>query len=107
MMPLVLVNSQLEPDRLLRSRAWNLTRIRVVASTGRMPPSGTTIVWSVRVAATGTPSTVTEWSWMLPSRAAMVFSSIRSIGAPDVLRIVAVESTRILRVPHEIRSEAS
>ena len=37
----------------------------------------------------------------------MVLSSIRSIGAPEVLRIVAVESTEILRVPHEIRREAS
>ena len=107
MIPLVLVNSQFEPDRLLRRVAWNRTRIWVVASTGRMPPSGTTIVWSLRVAGTATPSTVTEWSWMLPSRAAMVLSSIRSIGAPEVLRIVAVESTKILRVPHEIRREAS
>jgi len=44
---------------------------------------------------------------MLPSRAAMVLSSIRSIGAPDVLRIVAVESTEILGVPHEMRRAAS
>ena len=93
MIPFALVNSQFEPDRLLRRVAWNLTRIFVVPSTGRTPPSGTTIVWSLRVALTATPSTVTLWSWMLPRRAAIVLSSIRSIGAPEVLRIVAVEST--------------
>src|ERR1044072_2972082 len=102
MIPLALVNSQFEPDRLLRRVAWNLTRILAVPSTGRTPASGATIGWSLRVAPTAAPSTVTPWSWMLPSRAAIVLSSIRSIGAPEVLQIVAVESTEILRVPQEI-----
>ena len=53
--------------------------------------------------ATATPSTVTGWRRMPPSRAAIVLSSTRSIAAPEVLRIVAVESTAIARVAHEIR----
>ena len=97
-MPPVWVKSQCEPARSLLSRAENRTRTRVVASTGRTPPSGTMIVWPVTVAGTTTPSTVTGLSRMLPSRAAMVLSSTRSISAPDVLVMIAVESTQIARV---------
>ncbi len=76
-------NSQSEPPSPFRRRALNRTRIRVSAPAGRMPPSGTTIVWSLIVAATGTPSTVTGRSRMSPRRAAIVFSSTRSIGPPE------------------------
>ena len=51
------------------------------------------MVWSLIVAGTVAPSTVTGWRSMLPRRVAMVLSSTRSIGPPEVLRIVAVEST--------------
>ena len=70
--------------------------------TGSTPPSGTTIVWSLTVAGTTAPSTVTGPSRIAPRRAAIVFSSTRSIGAPDVLRIVALESTEIARDPQAI-----
>ena len=77
--------------------------MRVTPPTGRMPPSGTTIVWSLTVALTATPSTVTGRSRMPPpSRAAIVLSSTRSIGPPDVFWIVAVESTETLRAPQPI-----
>ena len=59
------------------------------------------------VAATAAPSTLTEVSRMAPSRAAIVLSSTWSIPEPDVLRIVAVESTVIVRALHEIRRDAS
>ncbi len=65
----------------------------MTAPAGRIPPSGTTIVWSLTVAVTKAPSTLTSTSRIAPSRAAIVLSSTRSIGPPDVLRIVAVEST--------------
>ena len=52
-MPLALVNSHDEPDRDVRRVDVYLTRTSVVAPTGRMPPSGTTIVWSTTLAATG------------------------------------------------------
>ena len=65
------------------------------------------MVWSLMVAAAASPSTVTEVDDIPPSRAAIVLSSTRSIGPPEVLRITAVESTEILRVPHDSRSVAS
>ncbi len=61
------------------------------------------MVWSLMVAGTTDPSTVTGWRRMAPSRVAIVLNSIRSIGPPEVLRIVAVESTQIELGPHEIR----
>src|SRR5262245_24915822 len=73
--------------------------MRVVPSTGRTPPSGTTIVWPATVGVRAVPSTVTTPSRIDPSLAAIVLNSIRSIGPPDVLRTVAVESTRIVRAP--------
>ncbi len=48
------------------------------------------------------PSTVTAPSRIEPSLAAIVLNSIRSIGPPEVLRTVAVESTRIVRAPQVI-----
>jgi hypothetical protein len=96
--PFARVNNQSESLRPLRRRAPKRTRMRVSPPGARMPPSGTTIVWSLIVAATATPSTVTGRSRISPRRAAIVFSSIRSMGPPEVLRMVAVESTQIARV---------
>ena len=69
MIPLAFVNIQFEPDRFVCSVAPNRTRMAVVPPIGRIPPSGTTMVWSLRVALTATPSTVTGSSAMLPMRA--------------------------------------
>ncbi len=94
-MPFAFVNSQFEPLRLVRSVAPYRTRIVVEPPAGRTPPSGTTIVWSLTVALTATPSTVTGSRRIAPSRAAIVFSSIRSTGPPEVFEIDSVASTRI------------
>ncbi len=66
----------------------------------RTPPSGTMIVWSLTLAETRLPSTWTVWSRMPPSRAAIVLSSTRSIGPPDVLVIVATLFAWNARVPN-------
>ena len=60
-----------------------------MAPAARTPPSGTTIVWSLTLALTRRPSTSTMRSRIAPSRAAIVLSSTRSIGPPDVFVIVA------------------
>ncbi len=79
----------------------------MLALTARLRPSWTLIVWPLTVAAAALPSTITFLSRIPPSFAAIVFSSTRSIAAPDVLRIVAVESTTMTRLPHAIRRSAS
>ena len=48
MIPFAFVNIQFEPDRFVCSVAPNRTRMAVVPPIGRIPPSGTTIVWSLR-----------------------------------------------------------
>jgi len=55
-----------------------------------MPPSGTRIVWSLTLASTRRPSTSTTRSRIPPSRAAIVLSSTRSMGPPEVFVIVAM-----------------
>ena len=79
--------------------AWYLTRTLTVAPAGQDAAQGTMIVWSSTVRATPTPSTSTERSVMPPRRAAIVLSSIRSIGPPEVFVMVAVESTEKARDP--------
>src|SRR3954449_2379242 len=64
-------------------------------------------VWSLTLAAAAAPSTVTATRLIPPRRAAMVLSSTRSIGPPDVFRMTALESTEILRVLQDSRSVAS
>ncbi len=79
----------------------------MLALAARLRPSGTLMVWPLTVAVANPPSTVTFLRRIPPSFAAIVFSSTRSIAAPEVLRIVAVESTTMTRLPHEIRRSAS
>ena len=82
-MPLARVNSQLEPLSVDRRRAVNGTTTVAVAPSGRVPPSGTTMVWSSIVGFTVRPSTVTVPRSSAPSRAITVLSSRRSMPAPD------------------------
>jgi hypothetical protein len=70
-----------------------------VSPAARIPPSGTTIVWSEIRAPTRRPSTSAARSSSPPRRAAIVLSSTRSIGPPDVFVIVAVELTLKAREP--------
>ena len=93
MTPFAFVNSQFEPDRLLRSVPEYRIRTTVRAPSASDRPSGTEMVWSLTVAATVAPSTVTGWSRIAPSLAAIVLNSMRSMAAPDALTTVAVEST--------------
>src|SRR5262245_57115213 len=107
MTPFTRVNIQFEPVSELLTEPLYRTRTVVAAPSGRMPPSGTTIVWSLTAAATARPSTVTAPRRIAPRRAAIVFRSTRSIGPPDAFRISAVESTLIDRAPHPMRRVAS
>jgi hypothetical protein len=97
--PFVRVNSQFEPLRLERSVARKAIRTLTVSPTGSTPPSGTTIVWSSTVAPALAPSTDACVILRPPSRAAIVLSSSRSTGPPDVFVAVRTVSTRIARVP--------
>ncbi len=98
-MPLTFVNSHEDPLSEVRRWATYLTRTTVVAPTGSTPPSGTTMVWSLTLPLTSTPSTLTERRSIPPSRATAVLSSTRSIGPPDVFVIVAALWTANARVP--------
>jgi len=84
-MPFVRVNSQFEPLSVLLTVALYWTRTVITPPAGRIPPRGTTIVWSLMLAGTAAPSTVTGPSRIEPRRAAMVFRLSRSIGSPEVL----------------------
>ena len=65
------------------------------------------MVWSLTEASTGSPSTNAPVSVIPPSRGATVLSSTRSIETPEVLRIVAIDSTRTLRESQPMRIRAS
>ena len=99
MTPFVRVNSQFEPASVRRVVAENAMRTVVVAPSGRIPPSGTWMVWSLTVGVTADPSTVRLRIRSRPRRAAAVFSSSRSIGPPETFVTVMVETAEMAPRP--------
>ena len=89
-MPLARVNSHVLPPVVERRVALNGTMTVALAPAGRTPPSGTVIVWPLRVAFTARPSTVTLPSASRPSGPMTVLSRRRSMPAPESLRAVIV-----------------
>ena len=89
-MPFARVKSQVLPEVVDRRLALKRTTITALAPAGRMPPSGTVIVWSRTEAVTARPSTVTSRSDKRPSGPITVLRRTRSTPAPESFRALMV-----------------
>ena len=106
-MPLARVNSHVLPPVVERRVALNGTTTVALAPAGRTPPSGTVMVWPLRVAFTARPSTVTLPSSSRPSGPMTVLSQRRSMPAPESLRAVIVTEPRKVRAATASRASTS